>query len=172
MLSGVAITVSFFAPWGASLRLLHRELEFWWELALLIVIMLLGHWVEMRSLAQTTSAGSSVSADGNRRWARGHGRIDGDRANRGPWRRESVTAGTVATDSELRVTATGDDTALGGHPAPGREGAKFVLSSPASPSAEPQFSGRGRDHHGHATALLPAVEWDQCQHLCRYWRPG
>src|SRR3546814_4443210 len=41
---------------------LHHELEFWWELALLIVIMLLGHWVEMRSLAQTTSALDTLAA--------------------------------------------------------------------------------------------------------------
>src|SRR5699024_11606437 len=32
------------------------------ELALLIVIMLLGHWIEMRSLAQTTSALDSLAA--------------------------------------------------------------------------------------------------------------
>ncbi len=43
LLIGLAITVAFFASWGASLGLLHHELEFWWELALLIVIMLLGH---------------------------------------------------------------------------------------------------------------------------------
>ncbi|PRC58733.1 heavy metal translocating P-type ATPase, partial [Mycobacterium sp. ITM-2017-0098] len=59
---GLAITVAFFASWGASLGLLHHELEFWWELALLIVIMLLGHWVGMRSLAQTTSALDSLAA--------------------------------------------------------------------------------------------------------------
>jgi Cu2+-exporting ATPase len=56
LLIGLAITVAFFASWGATLGLLHHELEFWWELALLIVIMLLGHWIEMRSLAQTSSA--------------------------------------------------------------------------------------------------------------------
>ena len=62
LLIGLAITVAFFASWGATLGLLHRELEFWWELALLIVIMLLGHWIEMRSLAQTTSALDSLAA--------------------------------------------------------------------------------------------------------------
>jgi Cu2+-exporting ATPase len=41
---------------GGRVGLLSDELDFWWELALLIVIMLLGHWVEMRSLAQTSSA--------------------------------------------------------------------------------------------------------------------
>ena len=58
----LAITVAFLASWGASLGLLHHELDFWWELALLIVIMLLGHWIEMRSLAQTSSALDSLAA--------------------------------------------------------------------------------------------------------------
>ena len=62
LLIGLAITVAFVASWGASLGLLHHELDFWWELALLIVIMLLGHWIEMRSLAQTTSALDSLAA--------------------------------------------------------------------------------------------------------------
>ena len=56
LLIGLAITVAFLSSWGASVRLIDQELYFWWELALLIVIMLLGHWIEMRSLAQTTSA--------------------------------------------------------------------------------------------------------------------
>ncbi|ULP35037.1 heavy metal translocating P-type ATPase [Mycolicibacterium rufum] len=157
LLIGLAITVAFFASWGASLGLLHHELEFWWELALLIVIMLLGHWVEMRSLAQTTSAldslaallpdeaekvegdhtvtvapaelrvgdlvvvrpGGSVPADGRIV----DGRADMDESmvtgESRPVARgvgDAVTAGTVATDSGLRVevTATGDDTALAG----------------------------------------------------------
>ena len=62
LLIGLAITVAFLASWGASLGILDHELEFWWELALLIVIMLLGHWIEMRSLAQTTSALDSLAA--------------------------------------------------------------------------------------------------------------
>ncbi|MFI6483593.1 heavy metal translocating P-type ATPase [Nonomuraea sp. NPDC050663] len=60
-LIALAITVAFLASWGASLGLLHHELDFWWELALLIVIMLLGHWIEMRSLAMTTSALDSLA---------------------------------------------------------------------------------------------------------------
>nr|WP_309668096.1 heavy metal translocating P-type ATPase [Microbacterium paludicola] len=62
LLIALAITVAFVASWGAGLGLLHHELDFWWELALLIVIMLLGHWIEMRSLAQTTSALDSLAA--------------------------------------------------------------------------------------------------------------
>ncbi|MFN3708849.1 heavy metal translocating P-type ATPase [Microcella sp.] len=62
LLIGLAITVAFLASSGASLGLLPHELDFWWELALLVVIMLLGHWIEMRSLAQTTSALDSLAA--------------------------------------------------------------------------------------------------------------
>ncbi|GAA2233821.1 heavy metal translocating P-type ATPase [Promicromonospora sukumoe] len=157
LLIGLAITVAFVASMGASLGLLDHQLDFWWELALLIVIMLLGHWIEMRSLAQTTSAldslaallpdeaervegdlvvtvapgdlvvgdvvvvrpGGSVPADG--RVVDGRAEMDESMVTgesrtvpRGPG--EPVTAGTVATDSGLRVevTATGDDTALAG----------------------------------------------------------
>src|SRR5690625_4901374 len=62
LLIALAITVAFIASWGASLGVLDAELNFWWELALLVVIMLLGHWLEMRSLAQTTSALDSLAA--------------------------------------------------------------------------------------------------------------
>ncbi|MCT2178732.1 heavy metal translocating P-type ATPase [Brachybacterium muris] len=62
LLIGMAITVAFVSSLGASLGLLSHELDFWWELALLIVIMLLGHWLEMRSLAQTSSALDSLAA--------------------------------------------------------------------------------------------------------------
>ncbi len=62
LLIGMAISVAFIASMGASLQLLDPELDFWWELALLVVIMLLGHWIEMRSLAQTTSALDSLAA--------------------------------------------------------------------------------------------------------------
>ncbi|MGO1354993.1 MAG: HAD-IC family P-type ATPase, partial [Brachybacterium tyrofermentans] len=157
LLIGLAITVAFLASWGATLGLLDHQLEFWWELALLVVIMLLGHWVEMRSLARTTSAldslaallpdmaeridgdelvsvppaelrhgdlvlvrpGASVPADGTIR----EGRADVDESmvtgESRPVSRstgDSVVAGTVATDSSLRieVTATGDETALAG----------------------------------------------------------
>ncbi|WP_341934479.1 cadmium-translocating P-type ATPase [Microbacterium sp. LWO14-1.2] len=157
LLIALAITVAFLASWGASVGLLHHELDFWWELALLIVIMLLGHWIEMRSLAQTTSALDSLAAllpdeaekvDGEGTVTvapadlqvgdvvvvRPGGRVPADgRIVQGsasmdesmitgeshPVRRadgDLVIAGTVATDSGLRVeiTAVGQDTALAG----------------------------------------------------------
>ncbi|MSW65342.1 MAG: heavy metal translocating P-type ATPase, partial [Actinobacteria bacterium] len=56
LLVALAITVAFASSWASTLGLVPHGLDFWWELALLVVIMLLGHWVEMRSLAQTSSA--------------------------------------------------------------------------------------------------------------------
>nr|WP_222930636.1 MULTISPECIES: heavy metal translocating P-type ATPase [Microbacterium] len=157
LLIGLAITVAFVASWGASLGLLHHELDFWWELALLIVIMLLGHWIEMRSLAQTTSAldslaallpdeaeriegdrvvlvspselhvgdivvvrpGGSIPADGrivDGRASMDESMVTGESRTVTRATGDPVTAGTVATDSGLRVeiTATGDDTTLAG----------------------------------------------------------
>ncbi|GAA4289124.1 hypothetical protein GCM10022262_34850 [Georgenia daeguensis] len=62
LLIGMAITVAFVASWGATLGAQSHGLDFWWELALLVVIMLLGHWIEMCSLAQTSSALDSLAA--------------------------------------------------------------------------------------------------------------
>ena len=54
MLIALAITVAFGASVATVLGLL--DLEFWWELAALIVIMLLGHWLEMRAGGQARGA--------------------------------------------------------------------------------------------------------------------
>jgi cation transport ATPase len=53
-LIALAITVAFVASAATVLGLL--GLEFWWELAGLIVIMLLGHWLEMRAVGQARDA--------------------------------------------------------------------------------------------------------------------
>jgi P-type Cu2+ transporter len=60
LLISLAILVAF----GASVATLFGvfDLEFWWELALLIVIMLLGHWLEMRALGQASSALDALAA--------------------------------------------------------------------------------------------------------------
>ncbi|WP_298325350.1 heavy metal translocating P-type ATPase [Haloactinopolyspora sp.] len=55
-LIGLAITVAFVASGLTSLGVGGFDLDFWWELALLIVIMLLGHWLEMRALGQASGA--------------------------------------------------------------------------------------------------------------------
>ncbi len=62
LLIGLAITVAYFASLGASLGILDDRLDFWWELALLIVVMLLGHWIEMRSIMQASSALDALAA--------------------------------------------------------------------------------------------------------------
>ena len=157
LLIGMAITVAFVASWGATLGVLSHELDFWWELALLVVIMLLGHWLEMRSLAQTSSALDSLAAllpdeaekvdgdsvvtvapsslalgdvvivrPGGRVPADGQvveGAADVDESmitgeSRPVFRTvgDQVVAGTVSTDSALRVRvdAVGDSTVLAG----------------------------------------------------------
>ncbi|PXA77158.1 heavy metal translocating P-type ATPase [Auritidibacter sp. NML120779] len=157
LLIGLAITVAFLASWGATLGILDHELNFWWELALLVVIMLLGHWIEMRSLAQTTSAldslaallpdvaekvdgddvvtvtpaelvvgdvvivrpGAAVPADGqivDGSASMDESMVTGESRTVRRGLGDAVVAGTVATDSGLRVevTAIGDDTALAG----------------------------------------------------------
>jgi P-type Cu2+ transporter len=53
-LISLAIVVAFVASLVGTLGLL--EVEIWWELATLITIMLLGHWLEMRSIAQASGA--------------------------------------------------------------------------------------------------------------------
>lgn len=55
-LIGLAISVAFVASGLTTLGIGELDLDFWWELALLIVIMLLGHWVEMRALGQASGA--------------------------------------------------------------------------------------------------------------------
>jgi len=53
-LISLAIVVAFATSWAGTLRLF--DVEVWWELASLITIMLLGHWLEMRSIAQARGA--------------------------------------------------------------------------------------------------------------------
>ncbi|WP_278315235.1 heavy metal translocating P-type ATPase [Lolliginicoccus levis] len=55
-LIGMAITVAFLASAATTLGIGGLHLDFWWELALLIVIMLLGHWLEMRALGSASGA--------------------------------------------------------------------------------------------------------------------
>lgn len=162
LLISLGISVAYFSSLLATVGVVPHDLEFWWELALLIVIMLLGHWLEMRSLAQTSSALDSLAellpeqaekieqagtaderivavapselAVGDVVLVRPGGRVPADgRITDGradvdesmitgesrPVPRtvgDAVVAGTVATDSGLRVkvTAVGEDTELAG----------------------------------------------------------
>jgi P-type Cu2+ transporter len=54
LLIAMAISVAYGASLATSLGWF--DLEFWWELAALITIMLLGHWQEMKALGQARSA--------------------------------------------------------------------------------------------------------------------
>lgn len=62
LLIAMAITVAFVASWVTTLGLGGFDLDFWWELALLVTIMLLGHWLEMRALGGASSALDALAA--------------------------------------------------------------------------------------------------------------
>jgi Cu2+-exporting ATPase len=156
LLISMAITVAYVASLATSLDWF--DLDFWWELAALVTIMLLGHWQEMKAIGQAQGAlaalaellpdeaeridpgggieavsitelrvgdvvlvrsGARVPADGQI--------VDGDAeldesmitgesrpVGKGPG--DKLVAGTVSTDSAIRVRveAVGDDTALAG----------------------------------------------------------
>jgi P-type Cu2+ transporter len=155
LLVATAISVAFVTSLATTLGLF--GLEFWWELAALIVVMLLGHWLEMRAIGHARGAlsaladllpdqaerlrgdeletvptaalepddvvlvrpGGRVPADGT--IVSGAAELDESMISgesrpvaRAP--AERVVAGTVATDSAIRVRveAVGDDTALAG----------------------------------------------------------
>jgi Cu2+-exporting ATPase len=155
LLIAMAITVAFGASLATELGL--AELDFWWELAALVVVMLFGHWQEMRAVGQAGGALDALSAllpDIAQRVADDRvdevpvdelqvgdlvlvspgGRVPGDgeivsgtaemdesmiTGESRPVTRgvgDRVVAGTVATDSSLRVriSAVGDDTSLAG----------------------------------------------------------
>ncbi|HJR44697.1 MAG TPA: copper-translocating P-type ATPase [Actinomycetota bacterium] len=155
LLIGLAIAVAF----GASLATEFGafDLDFWWELAALIAIMLLGHWQEMKAIGQASNAlaalaellpddaeritsngtetvaiselekgdvvlvrsGARIPADGH--VIEGTAAVDesmltGESRPVTKSDGDVVTAGTVATDSAIRVevAAVGDETALAG----------------------------------------------------------
>ncbi|HEX8581170.1 MAG TPA: heavy metal translocating P-type ATPase, partial [Acidimicrobiales bacterium] len=54
LLIAMAITVAFGASAATSLELF--DLDFWWELAALVTIMLLGHWQEMKAIGDAQGA--------------------------------------------------------------------------------------------------------------------
>ena len=54
-LISLAIVVAFVFSWTVLLKLIAAD-ALWWELATLVTIMLLGHWIEMRSISQASGA--------------------------------------------------------------------------------------------------------------------
>ena len=154
-LISLAISVAFITSVAGSLGLF--SVEIWWELATLITIMLLGHWLEMRSIAQAQGALNALAAllpdtaervtdegtetvpvaglrVGDVLLIRPGGRVPADgvvaegtadvdesmiTGESRPVAKEpggAVIAGTVAEGGSLRirVTATGEQTALSG----------------------------------------------------------
>jgi Cu2+-exporting ATPase len=94
LLISLAILVGFGASAASALGLF--DLEFWWELSLLIVIMLLGHWLEMRALGQASGALDALAAllpDQAER-------VDGDRI-------ETVAVGDLAVGDLVLVRPGG-----------------------------------------------------------------
>jgi len=59
-LISLAITVAFGTSLAATFGLF--EIEVWWELATLITIMVLGHWLEMRAISQAHGALNALAA--------------------------------------------------------------------------------------------------------------
>jgi Cu2+-exporting ATPase len=155
LLISMAITVAFVASAATTLGLF--ALDFWWELALLVTIMLLGHWMEMRAVGQASGALEALAAllpdeaervtdgttekvsiedlgEGDVVLVRSGGRVPADgeivegeaeldesmiTGESKPVPKgvgEKVVAGTVATDSSIRVRITdvGEETTLAG----------------------------------------------------------
>ncbi|MGH8969709.1 MAG: heavy metal translocating P-type ATPase [Actinomycetes bacterium] len=156
LLISMAITVAYVASLATSLGAF--DLEFWWELAALVTIMLLGHWQEMKAIGQASGALSALAellpddaervgpdgavtmvevgdlAVGDVVLVRSGGRVPADGVvvdGRAELDESMITgesrpvpkaagarvvAGTVATDSAIRVQvgAVGADTALAG----------------------------------------------------------
>ena len=155
LLISMAITVAYVASLATTFGAF--DLDFWWELAALVTIMLLGHWQEMKAIGQARGAlaalaallpddaervtdtgveqvpvgelrvgdvalvrpGARVPADG--RVVDGAAELDesmitGESRPVSRSTGDRVVAGTVATDSAIRVRvdAVGDDTALAG----------------------------------------------------------
>lgn len=54
-LISLAISVAFIFSWVVQLGFIQAD-AIWWELATLVTIMLLGHWIEMRSISQAQGA--------------------------------------------------------------------------------------------------------------------
>jgi Cu2+-exporting ATPase len=156
LLISLALLVAFGASLATEAGWLD-ELDFWWELAALVTVMLLGHWQEMKAIGQAQGAlaalaellpdeaervtadgtetvslsslvpddvvlvrpGGRVPADGtvvDGRAELDESMITGESKAVARSTGDQVVAGTVSTDSTIRVRveAVGDDTALAG----------------------------------------------------------
>ena len=158
MMTLISLAISVALIYSVASRFLQLEKELFWELVTLIDVMLLGHWVEMRSVRRASGAldelaklmpdtaelvdgegeitevpvselaegdlvlvrpGSSIPADGE--VAEGSSSVneamvtgESTPVKKSPG--DSVVGGTINGDGSLRVrvTATGEDTAIAG----------------------------------------------------------
>ena len=196
LLIGMAITVAFAASLATSIGWF--SVEVWWELALLIAIMLLGHWMEMRAVGRASGALDALAAllpdqaelvvpggirpvpaagldVGEVVLVRSGGRVPADgtvvagaaemdesmiTGESRPVRRgegDRVVAGTVATDSavRVRVDAVGEDTALA-------DIGRLVAQAQQSRSRAQALADRAAAllfYVAVATAVVTAVTW-------------
>jgi Cu2+-exporting ATPase len=196
LLIAMAITVAY----GASIATEFGwfDVDFWWELAALIVIMLLGHWQEMKAIGEAQGALAALAellpdeaervSDGGTETVpihllrpddvvlvRSGGRVPADGVvtdgaadvdesmvsgeSRPVPKREGdkVVAGTVATDSALRVRveAVGADTALAGIQ-------RLVAEAQASRSRAQALADRAAAllfYVAIASAVVTAIVW-------------
>jgi P-type Cu2+ transporter len=202
LLIAMAITVAYVASMATSLGAF--DLDFWWELAALITIMLAGHWQEMKALGQAQDALSALAAllpdeaerladDGTtqtipavalkpgdlvlvRSGARipadgeiteGSAELDesmitGESRPVAKARGDRVVAGTISTDSSLRVrvTAIGDDTTLAGI-------GRLVAEAQDSQSRSQVLADRAAAllfYVAMAAALITAIVWTATGH--------
>jgi len=158
MMTLISLAISVAFVYSLAARLLPNSMGFFWELVTLIDIMLLGHWIEMRSVRQASGAlgalaklmpdtaerihddghveqvpsstlrggdlllvrpGASIPADGEIEEGESEineAMITGESAPVRKAAGDAVIAGTINADGSLRVrvTATGDETALAG----------------------------------------------------------
>ena len=140
-LISMALAVAF--AYSLASTLFNLESSFYWELVTLIDIMLLGHWIEMRSVRQASGAleegevktvkvsslengdvvlirpGESAPADGEvieGESSMDESMITGESKPVSKEPGDKVVSGTINGDGSLRVeiTATGDETTLAG----------------------------------------------------------
>jgi P-type Cu2+ transporter len=138
-LISLAITVAFVFSWVVQLGLITAD-ALWWELATLVTIMLLGHWIEMRSITQAQGALQELAKllpDTATRITDGRGAGSGQRAARrrpraGAPRRERAGGRRRGQEGDKRRQRGDDHRRV----PPGEKRGRATRSSPARSTAK------------------------------------